>query len=95
MTWFTSPFSLHSKPRKCTCVARVNEARVRGQSSIVEDRSVPEARSIGKRKLFMIRLVLLCLTFSLLSCSKTVYEPAETEHGGLFVHGTPTQPSNP
>lgn len=41
----------------------------------------------------MRRWLLILLTMSLLaaaiSCEKTVYEPGESEHGGVFLYGTP------
>jgi len=38
---------------------------------------------------FLLALALLGLLTAAIGCEKTVYEPGESEHGGIFLHGTP------
>jgi hypothetical protein len=40
-----------------------------------------------RRWLFI--LAAIGLFAAAISCQKTVYEPGEPEHGGMFLHGTP------
>jgi hypothetical protein len=42
----------------------------------------------------LLLLAVLFLIVAAMGCEKTVYEPGESEHGGIFLHGTPqaTQP---
>ena len=34
-------------------------------------------------------LIALALVSAAIGCEKTVLEPGEPEHGGVFLHGTP------
>jgi hypothetical protein len=40
-----------------------------------------------RRWLFI--LAVLGLFTAAISCQKTIYEPGESEHGGVFLNGTP------
>jgi hypothetical protein len=36
-----------------------------------------------------ICLVIFVLIAAAIGCDKTITEPGESEHGGIFLHGTP------
>jgi len=38
---------------------------------------------------WLIILTVIALITSAIGCEKTIYEPGEPEHGGMFLHGTP------
>jgi hypothetical protein len=43
-----------------------------------------------KRWTFILAVMLL---IAAAACEKTIREPGEPEHGGVFLHGTPTNPA--
>jgi hypothetical protein len=44
---------------------------------------------------WMIMLIAIALIATAISCEKTVYEPGESEHGGVFLHGNPAAATSP
>jgi hypothetical protein len=43
----------------------------------------------------LILLALALTLFTFIGCTKTIYEPGEPEHGGVFLHGNPSNaPAN-
>jgi sulfur-carrier protein len=38
---------------------------------------------------WLIAIAVAALFIAAVSCEKTIYEPGEPEHGGMFLHGTP------
>jgi hypothetical protein len=39
---------------------------------------------------WLLILSVIGLLAAAISCERTVYEPGEPEHGGIFLHGTPS-----
>ncbi|MGA2442043.1 MAG: hypothetical protein ABSH08_13900 [Tepidisphaeraceae bacterium] len=46
-----------------------------------------------RRWLFI--LAVIGLITAAISCEKTIYEPGESEHGGVFLNGTPPPATSP
>jgi hypothetical protein len=44
---------------------------------------------------WLIILTALALITAAIGCEKTVYEPGESEHGGVFLHGSPPATTSP
>jgi hypothetical protein len=44
---------------------------------------------------WLIILTVIALFTAAIGCEKTVYEPGESEHGGIFLHGTPPATTSP
>jgi hypothetical protein len=44
---------------------------------------------------WLVALVALSLAVAAIGCQKTILEPGEPEHGGVFLHGTPPPSTNP
>jgi hypothetical protein len=44
---------------------------------------------------WLILLTVIALITAAIGCEKTVYEPGESEHGGVFLHGTPPATTSP
>jgi hypothetical protein len=41
-------------------------------------------------RIAVVAFALIALVLAAIGCEKTVYEPGESEHGGVFLHGTPS-----
>jgi hypothetical protein len=44
---------------------------------------------------WLFALTALSLAIAAIGCQKTVLEPGESEHGGVFLHGTPAPSTSP
>lgn len=55
----------------------------------------PHRRNLHPMRIIILIIALLGILFAAIGCEKTVYEPGEPEHGGVFLHGDPSVSTRP